>query len=117
MKKRDLIGSHRIDLKWTPSVASNRSTIIQDISVLISCCDVLTESGAGNYELCRQAQLIFSKALDQILNNEMPLTRSLPVSPTANMYGAPSAELPEAQSLDSITQDLQWAAWLDTIDF
>ncbi|EHK21988.1 uncharacterized protein TRIVIDRAFT_134559, partial [Trichoderma virens Gv29-8] len=106
MKKRDIIGSHRIDLEWTivfyampcasvlilelfrlaslpkpqPSVASNRSTIIQDISVLISCCDWLTESGKSNYELCKQAQLIFSKALDQILNHEMPLARLLPDS-------------------------------------
>ncbi|KAM0452570.1 hypothetical protein ACHAPV_009466 [Trichoderma viride] len=143
MKKRDLIGSHRIDLEWTivfyampcasvlilelfrlaslpkpqPSVASNRSTIIQDISVLISCCDWLTESGKGNYELCKQAQLIFSKALDQILNHEMPLTRSLPDSPTVDMYDAQSAEPPEAQNPETITQDLQWAAWLDTVDF
>ncbi|KAH8121179.1 hypothetical protein ACSS6W_009927 [Trichoderma asperelloides] len=143
MKKRDLIGSHRIDLEWTmafyampcasvlilelfrlaslpkpqPSVASNRSAIIQDISVLISCCDWLTESGKGNYELCKQAQLIFSKALDQILNHEMPLTRSLPDSQTVNMYDAPSAEFTDAQSPENITQDLQWAAWLDTVDF
>ncbi|RFU76072.1 c6 transcription factor [Trichoderma arundinaceum] len=142
MKKRDLIGSHRIDLEWTyfyampcasvlilelfrlaslpkpqPSVASNRSTIIQDISVLISYCDWLTESGKGNYELCKQAQLIFSKALDQILNHEMPLTRSLPDSLTVKIYDALSAELPEAQNPETITQDLQWAAWLDTVDF
>ncbi|KAM0249830.1 hypothetical protein ACHAQJ_008898 [Trichoderma viride] len=143
MKKRDLIGSHRIDLEWTivfyampcasvlilelfrlaslpkpqPSVALNRSTIIQDVSVLISCCDWLTESGKGNYELCKQAQLIFSKALDQILNHEMPVTRSLPDSPTVNMYDALSAEPPEAQNPETITQDLQWAAWLDTVDF
>lgn len=143
MKKRDLIGSHRIDLEWTivfyampcasvlilelfrlaslpkpqPSVALNRSTIIQDISVLISCCDWLTESGKGNYELCKQAQSIFSKALDQILNNEVPLTRPLPTSPTVTNNDALSAKLPEAQNLDTLTQDLQWAAWLDTVDF
>ncbi|QYS97855.1 Zn(2)-C6 fungal-type domain-containing protein [Trichoderma simmonsii] len=143
MKKRDVIGSHRIDLEWTivfyampcasvlilelfrlaslpkpqPSVALNRSTIIQDISVLISCCDWLTESGKGNYELCKQAQSIFSKALDQILNNEMPLTRPMPTSPTVSINDALSAKLPEVQNLDTITQDLQWAAWLDTVDF
>lgn len=159
MKKRDLIGSHRIDLEWTvsssrpallvrtdspqivfyampcasvlilelfrlaslpkpqPSVALNRSTIIQDISVLISCCDWLTELGKGNYELCKQAQSIFSKALDQILNNEVPLTRPLPTSPTVTINDARSAKLPEAQNLDTLTQDLQWAAWLDTVDF
>ncbi|KAL7929788.1 hypothetical protein V8C35DRAFT_314797 [Trichoderma chlorosporum] len=143
MKKRDLIGSHRIDLEWTivfyampcacvlilelfrlarlpkpqSSAASNRSTIIQDISVLISCCDWLGESGKGNYELCKQAQLIFSKALDQILNHEMPLTRSLPTSPTVNVYDEPSTELPEAQNLETFSQDLQWLAWLDTVDF
>ncbi|GFP60592.1 hypothetical protein TASIC1_0023000400 [Trichoderma asperellum] len=71
----------------------------------------------GNYELCKQAQLIFSKALDQILNHEMPLTRSLPDSQTVNMYDAPSAEFTDAQSPENITQDLQWAAWLDTVDF
>ncbi|KAF3055355.1 hypothetical protein CFAM422_013166 [Trichoderma lentiforme] len=143
MKKRDVIGSHRIDLEWTivfyampcasvlilelfrlanlpkpqPSVVLNRSTIIQDISVLISCCDWLTESGKGNYELCKQAQSIFSKALDQILNIEMPLTRPLPTSPTVSINDALSAKLPEVQNLDTITQDLQWAAWLDTVDF
>ncbi|OPB43737.1 hypothetical protein A0O28_0020550 [Trichoderma guizhouense] len=117
MKKRDLIGSHRIDLEWTPSVALNRSTIIQDISVLISCCDWLIESGKGNYELCKQAQSIFSKALDQILNNEVPLTHPLPTSPTVTNNDALSAKLPEAQNLDTLTQDLQWAAWLDTVDF
>ncbi|PON22577.1 hypothetical protein TGAM01_v208466 [Trichoderma gamsii] len=103
--------------KPQPSAASNRSTIIQDISVLISCCDWLTESGKGNYELCKQAQLIFSKALDQILNHEMPLARSPPDSPTVDMYDALSAEPPEAQNLETTTQDLQWAAWLDTVDF
>ncbi|KAL6828780.1 hypothetical protein J3E69DRAFT_329690 [Trichoderma sp. SZMC 28015] len=143
MKKRDVIGSHRIDLEWTivfyampcasvlilelfrlaslpkpqSSVALNRSTIIQDISVLISCCDWLTESGKGNYELCKQAQSIFSKALDQVLNNEMPLTHPLPTSPTVSINDALSAKLPEVQNLDTITQDLQWAAWLDTVDF
>ncbi|KAL7917219.1 hypothetical protein ACQKWADRAFT_307332 [Trichoderma austrokoningii] len=143
MKKRDIIGSHRIDLEWTivfyampcasvlilelfrlaslpkpqSSVASNRSTIIQDISVLISCCDWLTESGKSNYELCKQAQLVFSKALDQILNHELPLMRSLPNSPITSMHDALSPELPEIQNQEAITQDLQWAAWLDTVDF
>ncbi|KAL6885721.1 hypothetical protein GGI43DRAFT_426596 [Trichoderma evansii] len=143
MKKRDLIGSHRIDLEWTivfyampcvsvlilelfriaslpkpqPSSALSRSTIIQDISVLISCCDWLTESGKSNYELCKQAQSVFSKSLDQILNHEMPLMRSIPNSPTVNMHDALSAELPEAQNSETITQDLQWTAWLDTVDF
>jgi hypothetical protein len=154
MKKRDLVGPHRIDLEWTvcsprlillvradpkqivfyampcasvlilelfrlaslpkpqPSVTSNRSIIIQDISVLISCCDWLTESGKSNYELCKQAQALFSKALDQILNHEMELTSSLPDCLTVDLYDTPSAEPPEDQNPEIITQDLQWAAWI-----
>lgn len=61
--------------------------------------------------------MIFSKALDQILNHEMPFTRSLSDSPAVDMYDALPAEPPEAQNPDIITQDLQWAAWLDSVDF
>ncbi|KAJ5758373.1 hypothetical protein N7520_005529 [Penicillium odoratum] len=54
------------------STVLNRSTLIRDIGVLISCCDSLAISGQSNYQICKQAQEDFSRCLDQMLNaNEL----------------------------------------------
>ena len=71
----------------------NRSTLIQDLSVLISCCDWLTEPDQQNYSLCKRAQSIFSRSLDRILNGSMSPTQEEP----ASHVGEP-----------------EWKAWLET---
>jgi hypothetical protein len=55
--------------------------------VLNSCCDSLAISGQSNYQICKQAQTVFSRCLDQILN------------PTAVPSHGPTSEPkgPEAQ--------------------
>lgn len=102
-----------------PSI--NRSRIIQDISVLISCCDFLTESGQSNYEICKQAQSIFSKSLDSILNRTEPTLRNKSEELTMRHHehhdehhhggmGSMSPELPNI-----VAQDPEWMAWLDSL--
>lgn len=58
------------------NITISRSTLIQDLSVLISCCDWLTEPDQQNYSLCKRAQSIFSRSLDRILNG--PTQHALP---------------------------------------
>lgn len=91
----------------------NRSGIIQDISVLISCCDSLTESGQSNYQICKQAQSIFSKSLDSILNKTETTQRNTRGEPTMHYQertGSMSAEPPNV-----VAQDPEWMAWLDSL--
>lgn len=102
-------------------LAINQSGIIQDISVLISCCDSLTESGQSNYQICKQAQSIFSKSLDSILNQNEHTQRNksgqLTVHPhdhsDQDCHGradSMSAEVPNA-----VVQDPDWMSWLDSL--
>ena len=99
----------------------NRSGIIQDISVLISSCDFLTESGQSNFEICKQAQSIFSKSLDSILNRTEPTLRNKSEYLTMRHHehhdehhheemGSMSPELPNI-----VAQDPEWMAWLDSL--
>lgn len=91
----------------------NRSRIIQDISVLISCCDFWTESGQSNYQICKQAQSIFSKSLDSILNQTEPTQRNKSEELTVHHHertGSMSPELPNV-----VAQDPEWMAWLDSL--
>ena len=95
----------------------NRSSIIQDISVLISCCDFWTESGQSNYQICKQAQSIFSKSLDSILNQTDPTQRNNSEELTMRQHehyhermGSMTPEIPNV-----VAQDPEWMAWLDSL--
>lgn len=95
----------------------NRSGIIQDISVLISCCDSWTEAGQSNYQICKQAQSIFSKSLDSILNQTQPIQRDKSEEMTVREQGhhhEPVGPMtPEV--LNVVAQDPEWMAWLDSL--
>jgi hypothetical protein len=95
----------------------NRSSIIQDISVLILCCDSWTESGHSNYQICKQAQSIFSKSLDSILNQTEPFQRDkseeIMVRQNEHHQELMGFVSPEASSV--VAQDPEWAAWLDSM--
>lgn len=94
----------------------NRSTLIQDISVLISFCDNLAIFGLSNYQISSQAQTIFSRCLDQILNH--------PKSSHSLMSGMGGPEIQEPSSLTStefgLTElypyDPEWSMWLESFD-
>lgn len=100
----------------------NRSTIIQDISVLISSCDWLTESGQGNYEICKQAQSLFSRSLDQILNWSGAQSGSHGPNPVESSLEdvVPQTDQPtESMDFDFVegfAQNPEWSAWLDSFD-
>jgi hypothetical protein len=91
----------------------DRSTLVQDISVLISCCDSLAVFGQSNYRICKQAQAIFSRCLDQILNP--------PTLPPRDV-GALDVQVPFALgSMDFGLPDLypldpDWSTWLESFD-
>ena len=97
----------------------NRSALIQDISVLISCCDTLAIPGQSNYAICKQAQTIFSRCLDQILNQP-----SIPIhnDGTNSVAGDPSQldAFPlgavDFGLIDVYPQDPEWATWLESFD-
>lgn len=100
----------------------NRSGIIQDISVLISCCDSLTESGQSNYQICKQAQSIFSKSLDSILNHTEPTQRNNPGARELTVYQHEDVDQDRHERMNSIptelnavAQDPEWMAWLDSL--
>ncbi|KAJ5936846.1 hypothetical protein N7466_003296 [Penicillium verhagenii] len=144
-RNRDLLHSHRADMEWTlvfyampcASVLTlellrqdqspeerlnvNRSGIIQDISVLISCCDFLTESGQSNYQICKQAQSIFSKSLDSILNRTDSTQRNSSEELTVRHVDQSDQHLQERTSSMSaefpniVAQDPEWMAWLDSL--
>lgn len=99
------------------STALNRSTLVQDISVLISCCDSLAVSGQSNYQICKQAQAVFSRCLDQILNPYELCSHGL-------MKQAEREETQEPFSLGSMDfgltelypQNPEWSTWLESFD-
>ncbi|KAJ5833515.1 hypothetical protein N7474_001826 [Penicillium riverlandense] len=99
------------------SATLNRSTLIQDISVLISCCDSLAISGQSNYQICKQAQTVFSRCLDQILNPTAVSSQGLTSEP-----GGPAVQEPfSLGSMDfGLTelypQDPEWSTWLESFD-
>ncbi|KAJ5246293.1 hypothetical protein N7468_001276 [Penicillium chermesinum] len=143
-RKRDLLQSNRANMEWTlvfyamPCASvliielmrhkrhpeeqpiTNRSGIIQDISVLISCCDSLTETGQSNYQICKQAQSIFSRSLDSILNHS-ELSQASAGHPSMNHHEYPEQSRQERMSSVSseppnvVIQDPEWTAWLDSI--
>jgi hypothetical protein len=92
----------------------SRSTLIQDLSVLISCCDWLTEPGQQNYSLCKRAQSIFSRSMDRILNAPMqpfvPPTKEYPPEDCGR-----DAEVrgPVALRQRVLVDEPEWKAWLE----
>lgn len=99
----------------------SRSTLIQDLSVLISCCDWLTEPDQQNYSLCKRAQSIFSRSLDRILNG--PSQQQQPAMPPvqdelANHFEN-NADVPVPAPAGQGNQTMlidepEWMAWLET---
>ncbi|KAJ6007697.1 hypothetical protein N7540_011673 [Penicillium herquei] len=144
-RRRDLLRSHRADMEWAlvfyampcasvlimelmrqtqhpeEKLVVNRSGIIQDISVLISCCDSLTEYGQSNYQICKQAQSIFSRGLDSILNKSEPAQRNLYSQTTDHSHELNEQELhPQESSLgadatNGVVQDVEWMSWLNSV--
>ena len=113
-------------------IAVSRSTLIQDLSVLISCCDWLTEPDQQNYKLCKRAQSIFSRSLDRILNPAAavaPFAEKRPVEQEGQLQQSQAANAPVSASNNEVmanqdgTQQQQmlidepeWMAWLETCD-
>lgn len=99
----------------------NRSGIIQDISVLISCCDSLTESGQSNYQICKQAQSIFSRSLDSILNQDEPTQKNKSGQLTMHLHEHSDqdhhgrADSTSAEAPNAVVQDHEWMSWLDSV--
>lgn len=98
-------------------IAVSRSTLIQDLSVLISCCDWLTEPDQQNYGLCKRAQSIFSRSLDRILNPAptqpmlLSTQRDLPIQSDDN----PAVAGPAPQdNQHMLIDEPEWMAWLET---
>lgn len=96
----------------------NRSTLIQAISQLISCCDSLAIAGQSNYQICKQAQTAFSRGLDQILNSNDAFFHGFATSPGADHLPQQHFSL---QSVDfGLTdfhpQDPEWSMWLESFD-
>ncbi|KAF7718726.1 Fungal Zn(2)-Cys(6) binuclear cluster domain-containing protein [Penicillium ucsense] len=136
-RTRDALHSYRADIEWalvfygmpcasvlvlellrqdqqvTNSYNINRSKVIQDISVLITCCDSWTEPGQSNYQTCRQAQAIFSKSLDSILNRSQSVHRVL--AEESNTHDA--VEYHDSSGFTSLDSghDAEWTAWLDSL--
>lgn len=103
----------RQDPPTTNTYHINRSKVIQDISILISCCDSWTEPGQSNYQTCRQAQAIFSKSLDSILNCTQPVSR-LHVD-EADGDRATNDEEAWKLATPDVSQDAEWTVWLDSL--
>ncbi|KAJ5626845.1 hypothetical protein N7528_004272 [Penicillium herquei] len=144
-RRRDLLRCHRADMEWAlvfyampcasvlilelirqtqhpeEKLLINRSGIIQDISVLISCCDSLAESGQSNYQICKQAQSIFSRGLDSILNrsdhaqsdNYAPTTRYFHEQNERELHRQESSLGPDVAS--GVVQDTEWMSWLNSV--
>lgn len=107
----------RQNRQYDQSTTLNRSTVIRDISVLISCCDSLAISGQSNYQICKQAQEVFSRCLDQILTPPKLCSHGL-------VRQAGGEETQEPFSLCSTEfgltelypQNPEWSAWLESFD-
>lgn len=89
----------------------NRSAVIQDISVLISCCDTLAEMDMNNYQICKQAQSIFSRSLDSILNPTKLLQKTENETVATRQY-----EHMNASNMDlAMANDSEWTLWLESV--
>lgn len=86
----------------------SRSTLVKDLSALIVCCDWLIEIGQGNYDIIKQAQSIFSRGLDLVLDNNLSATESV----TAPSYNAETLDMDFA---NFPLQDHEWNTWLESL--
>ncbi|PON20033.1 hypothetical protein TGAM01_v211093 [Trichoderma gamsii] len=95
----------------------DRSSVIQDISVLITCCDSWAECGQSNYQICKQAQSIFSKSLDSILNNTEPINRdrSEGLATRQHEHQNELTGFISPEILNVAAQDSEWLVWLDSL--
>ncbi|PMD45629.1 hypothetical protein L207DRAFT_482070 [Hyaloscypha variabilis F] len=99
------------------SAALNRSTLVQDISVLISCCESLAVAGQSNYQICKQAQTVFSRCLDQILNQTVFPSPGLMSTPGGLEVQEPfSLGLTDFGLTELYPQDPEWSTWLESFD-
>lgn len=140
-RKRDLLHSNRADHEWAlvfyampcasvlvlellrqsqhPGQQSSidRSSVIQDISVLITCCDSWAEFGQSNYQICKQAQSIFSKSLDSILNHADLIHRDKSEGPAMRQHEHQDelTEFISPEILNVANQDSEWLVWLDSL--
>jgi hypothetical protein len=93
----------------------NRSKIIQEISILISC-DWMIEPDQMNFNLCKRAQSLFSRSLDRVLNHVPTRPLDLAAVPLSqNIETGTSNALPQDNQLAPI-DDAEWLAWLETCD-
>jgi len=92
-----------------------RATVIRNISSLVACCDWLTEAGESNFDLCKQAQSVFSKVLDSVLNAvDEPSTAAAPLHRAVLQGdGASNGYLTDTPAM--FDQDPEWTAWLETL--
>lgn len=95
----------------------NRSSIIQDISVLITCCDSWAELGQSNYQICKQAQSIFSKSLDSILNHTELIhgDKSEGLATRQHEHQNEPTGFTNPDIFNLATQDSEWMVWLDSL--
>ena len=100
----------QIEQPQQQQIPIRRSTLIQDLSVLISCCDWLTAPGQQNYSLCKRAQSIFSRSMDMILN--APTQPSMP--PKHHDRDAEVPGLASQHGQHVLVGEPEWKAWLET---
>ncbi|RAL06829.1 uncharacterized protein BO97DRAFT_438886 [Aspergillus homomorphus CBS 101889] len=97
-----------------PATLDN-SDIIQDIGALISCCDLLVISGQSNYQICKQAQMVFSQCLDQILNTPADASQGSGghISEPEVQEPSYSLGLMDFGLTELYPQDPEWSTWLE----
>lgn len=96
-------------------VILNKSTIIKDLYALISSCDMFTESGQSNYEMCKQAQSIFTRGLDHILDRydqSQSTTMQDDRESTKQHYHSLGGH--DMGNTDDFVLDPEWNAWLES---
>jgi len=85
--------------------------------VLISCCESLAVAGQSNYQICKQAQTVFSRCLDQILNQTVFPSPSLMSTPGGLEVQEPfSLGLTDFGLTELYPQDPEWSTWLESFD-
>lgn len=95
-------------------IIKERSEIIQDISVLVYCCETMTEVERNNYQICKQAQSIFSGSLDSILNTATGPVGGLTSTSTSRPSMSISNDLEDVGTFDqSVMAD--WTDWLELV--
>ena len=95
----------------------HRSKLIQDISLLTSYCDSLAISGQSNYQICKQAHTIFSRCLDQILNQTVVSYPGLESESGVAAVQEPfSFDFTDIGLAELYPYDPEWSTWLESFD-